>query len=238
MGIGMKVTVTLSANAGVVIAMGGYRIWVDALHTEKQPGFSSVDLLLQKRMLQCDAFQSPDLIVCTHCHPDHFSEDLVAAGKKMWPDAAVLLPERKFTDQLLVSGNEYFYTLGELTFRFIRLPHDGEQYASCIHYGVLISVKNKHVLLPGDCRTAAAELAKAMEDVNVDLALLNFPWLTLKRGYDFVKEILKPTHVLLYHLPFASDDGFGYRQAAAKAIDKMPNSQLLWEPLQSIELEI
>lgn len=234
----MKVTVTLSANAGVVIAMGGYRIWVDALHTEKQPGFSCVDLPLQKRMLQCDAFKNPDLIVCTHCHPDHFSEDLVAAGKKLWPEATVLLPERKYADQVLVSGNEYVYTLGELTLRFIQLPHEGEQYANCIHYGVLISVKNKHVLLPGDCRTAAIELTKAMQGRNVDLALLNFPWLTLKRGCDFVKGILNPTHVLLYHLPFVSDDSFGYRHAAAKAIEKMPNSQLLWEPLQSIELEI
>ena len=49
----MNVKVTLSANAGVAIHVCGYRIWVDALHTIKQPGFSTVDVPLQRRMLQC-----------------------------------------------------------------------------------------------------------------------------------------------------------------------------------------
>lgn len=35
----MSIRVTLSANAGVAIEIGGIRIWVDALHDVQVPGF-------------------------------------------------------------------------------------------------------------------------------------------------------------------------------------------------------
>ena len=34
--------VTLSANAGIALSFGGLRVWVDALHDQKIPGFSTV----------------------------------------------------------------------------------------------------------------------------------------------------------------------------------------------------
>lgn len=234
----MKVTVTLSANAGVAIYIGGYRIWVDALHTQKQPGFSAVSASLQMQMMQCEAFEKPDLILYTHCHPDHFSEPLTRAAKTLWPDATIMLPEQHFENQVLISGEEFVHRSGDLTIRFIKLPHDGEQYRDCVHYGLLITVGGKTILLPGDCRTAAVELAESIAGCKIDLALLNFPWLTLKRGQAFVKEVMDPSNILLYHLPFAQDDSCDYRAVAQKTAQNWGNSQLLWEPLQTIELEL
>lgn len=236
----MKVTVTLSANAGVAIHVGGYRIWVDALHTQKQRGFSAVDIPLQKRMLQCAAFAEPDLILCTHCHPDHYSDTLTKEAKKLWPDAEVVLPELRFERQIQIKGEEFFHSLGDLSLRFIRLPHDGQQYADCVHYGLLMTIGGKTILLPGDCRTGAVELGKAIGRIRIDLALLNFPWLTLSKGRAFVDTVMKPSQILLYHLPFAEDDCLNYRDAAMKAVQKLDNGnvQLLWEPLQTVELDI
>lgn len=232
----MKVTVTLSANAGVAIHIGGYRIWVDALHTIKQPGFSAVDVPLQRRMLQCEAFADPDLILYTHCHPDHFSESLTAEAQKLWPKAKVILPERQADGQI----PEFIHSMNGLIVRFVKLPHEGQQHVDCIHYGLLIMVNGKIILIPGDCAIGAPELQKAIEECRIDLALLNFPWLTLKRGQDFVDEIMKSPQILLYHLPFERDDEFGYRVAALKAVQKWKHSkvQLLWEPLQTLELEL
>ena len=217
----MKVTVTLSANAGVAIHIGGYRIWVDALHTKKQPGFSAVDASLQKRMLQCEAFADPDLILYTHCHPDHYSEALTGEARKLWPRAKVMLPEQSYDGQILIDGGEFIHREDDLMIRFVKLPHEGQQYADCIHYGLLITVNGKTILIPGDCATGAPELQKATEGCRIDLALLNFPWLTLKRGQGFVDEIMKPSQILLYHLPFEWDDEFGYRDAALKAVQKL-----------------
>ncbi|MBQ2785354.1 MAG: hypothetical protein IJF02_02475 [Oscillospiraceae bacterium] len=236
----MKVTVTLSANAGVAIHIDGYRIWVDALHTMKQPGFSAVDIPLQRRMLQCEAFADPDLILYTHCHPDHFSDVLTNEAQRLWPKAKAILPERYNDGQVQIGDQEVIYSVGDLSVRFVKLPHEGQQYANCIHYGLLIMVNGKIILIPGDCATGAPELQKAIEGCSVDLALLNFPWLTLKRGQSFVDEIIKPSQILLYHLPFEQDDTSGYRHAARKAVQKLQkdNVHLLCEPLQTIKLDI
>ena len=236
----MKVRITLSANAGVAIHMGGHRIWVDALHTMKQPGFSAVDPSLQREMLRCEAFEKPDLILCTHCHPDHFSKPLFKTASKLWPNAKVLLPERHYDDQTLIADGEFVYACGSLSLRFVRLPHEGQQYADCVHYGILITAGDKTVLIPGDCATAAEELRNAIEGQRIDLALLNFPWLTLKRGQSFVDEVIAPSQIVLYHLPFERDDTCGYREAAKKATEKRQKKDalLLCDPLQTIELDI
>ena len=174
----MKVSVTLSANAGVAIHVGGYRIWVDALHTQKQLGFSAVDESLQNKMLQCDAFAKPDAILYTHCHPDHFSESLTLAAKRIWPHAMVLLPEQYFVDQILISGEDFVHRMGDLTLQFVRLPHDAEQYKDYVHYGILITVGEKNILIPGDCKTAATELSKVISGHEIHLSLLNLLFLS------------------------------------------------------------
>ena len=236
----MKVRITLSANAGVAIHIGEYRIWVDALHTIKQPGFSAVDPTLRGKMLHCEAFEKPDIILCTHCHPDHFSKTLIKEAKKLWPNAKVILPERHYDEQILIYGNEFAYFVDGLSLQFIRLPHEGQQYSNCVHYGVLITANGKKLLIPGDCATAAVELQKSIEGHRINLALLNFPWLTLKRGQNFVDEIMDPSGIVLFHLPFERDDTCGYREAAKKAVQKRgkEDTQLLCDPLQTIELDI
>jgi len=57
-----NITVTLSANAGVAIQIGGKRIWVDAFHRRKATGFSTVSPELFGKILKAEAFQNPDAI--------------------------------------------------------------------------------------------------------------------------------------------------------------------------------
>lgn len=72
----MSIRVTLSANAGVAIEIGGIRIWVDALHDVQVLGFSTLRAQRLRQLWTAEAFQSPDVIVYTHCHPDHYSQQL------------------------------------------------------------------------------------------------------------------------------------------------------------------
>ena len=67
-----EIKVTLSANAGVSIQFDNCRIWVDALHEDKQPGFSAVSQALLSQLLESEAFSAPDYICVTHDHPDHW----------------------------------------------------------------------------------------------------------------------------------------------------------------------
>lgn len=229
------VKITLSANAGIAVDTGGKRIWIDALHEDRQPGFSALTQPLQKQMLRNEAFFDPDFICYTHCHPDHYSRWLTELAKKMWPRAKLLLPEPEFDGQILVTGERYEVEDEKLRLRFIRLPHEGAQYANVKHYGLILTVGGKNILVAGDCATASPELAKAVTDTPIDLAILNFPWITLAKGREFVQNILKPRHVLVCHLPFAEDDNAGYRRSAeksARTLRETMDIRLLWEPWQ------
>lgn len=231
-----KICVTFSANAGVVIHVGGRRIWVDALHEEKQSGFSALDTDLQQRMLQCEAFFHPDYICATHCHPDHYSPFLTKTAKRIWPKAKLLLPEPEFAEQILVSGENFRLEDGAITLEFFALPHEGAHYADVKHYGILIQGGGKSILLAGDCATASPALERALRGRKVDLAILNFPWITLGKGRDFLKKVIQPEHLLVCHLPFAEDDVSGYRQSAQKNVALLKDDmdvRLLWEPLQT-----
>lgn len=236
----MKISVTLSANAGVAIDFCGHRLWVDALHNQKVEGFSAVSPNIRQQMMQSQALSNPECICYTHCHPDHFSRELTAGAKALWTEAKLYLPEPVFSEQILVQGQSVSYREGDMNLHFFRLPHEGAQYAGCIHYGILLSLEGKHILIPGDCQVAADALEQAVQDVPIDLALLNFPWLTLKKGHTFLQEVLQPKKTLLYHLPFEEDDINGFRQAAEKVLarEHSMEMQLLWNPLQTITLDI
>jgi len=226
--------VALSANAGISITLGGVRIFVDALHTEKAKGFSAVSTGQWEVMQSDPHFQAPDVICCTHCHPDHYSRALVAQAHRLWPEAALILPEEEFQNQHLITGRETAFSYQRIHFRFFKLPHEGNVYAKTPHYGLLLSDGAFQVLLTGDCAVASPELETALHGSAPDLALLDFPWITLGRGRAFIQNILKARHLLICHLPFSQDDTCGYRSAAVDALKYLPHSdvRLLWEPLQ------
>ena len=226
----MRVNVTFSANAGVAIAVGKYRIWVDALHTRKQPGFSAAG----PRILDDSAFFRPGHICYTHCHGDHFSETLTRIAAQRWPEAKVYLPERILPNQETVAPGNLVFRDGALTLRFFPLPHEGAQYAQVPHYGLLITVDGCNILAAGDCATGSPALLEALDGEQVDLAILDFPWITLAKGRAALKK-LAPRQILVCHLPFAWDDVNGYRESALRSAQGLSNVRLLLEPLQREE---
>lgn len=218
---------TLSANAGMCIEIGGKRIWVDALHTQKQPGFSCVDDTLQTKMLTHEAFQKPDVICYTHCHPDHYSRELTEAASRIWPQAKIILPGTDVKDT-----DRQFFSLGDVSLTFLRLPHEGTQYVDTLHYGIFIACGHENVLLTGDCAVGCEEINGLAPQVCV----VDFPWIALPKGRRALQKGICPRKIVACHIPFAQDDVNGYREAAAKAAHQMENVYLLQEPLQSIEL--
>lgn len=227
--------VTLSANAGVALDFGGLRVWVDALHDEKVPGFSTVTEPLWTAMRSHPDFAAPDLLFFTHCHPDHFSQRLAREALDLWPQARIVLPEDRFPGQALLSGRRERVRLPELTLDFIRLTHEGPRYADKPHYGCILESGGFRVLVTGDCRLCAPELAEFLaEDGPIDLAILDFPWLTLPRGRRFVQEHIRPKTLLVCHLPFSGDDVYGYRTAALRSAPLLEgvDVRLLSEPFQ------
>ena len=137
--------VTLSANAGIALSFGGLRVWVDALHDQKIPGFSTVTPDLWAAMRAHPAFAAPDLLFFTHCHPDHFSAGLAREALNLWPGAKIVLPENRFPGQALLSGRRERVRLPQLTLDFIRLTHEGPRYADKPHYGCILESRGFRV---------------------------------------------------------------------------------------------
>ena len=229
-------TVTLSANAGVALHLGGATLWSDALHRDQVPGFSTVTPSLLEAMEENGAFSDPDLILCSHCHADHYARPMLAAAHIRYPRARLILPEPVFPGQVLLSGPEARLSHAGLDLRFRRLPHDGRQYADVPHYGCIVSDGRFRVLLSGDCAVGAPELADFVGGERIDLALLNFPWITLPKGRQAIASCIRPAHLLAVHLPFQADDRWGYRAAALRSVEKVTGAgdvRLLTEPLQT-----
>lgn len=220
-----RIKLTLSANAGGALHFGGHRLLIDALHSRKVPGFSTLDEKRQTAVFAHPDFVCPELICVTHCHPDHYSGELVERARALWPHAMVLLPEPTVL------------TFGDMQIRYFPLPHDGAEYANTPHYGILLTCGGKNILIPGDCRLADETLLQAVDGRQIDLAILNFPWLTLKKGRECLHKQLQPKNCVFWHLPFAEDDLNGYRRSAEAAQSQYPVA-LLCDPFQTVELDI
>ena len=233
-------TVTLSANAGLSITLGGQRIWVDAVHRSRTEGFSTLSKALWDEMKTGKAFSAPRVIAFTHCHPDHFSETLTAEAQELWPEARLILPEQRFPEQTLITGEEQTITDGALEIRFLRVPHDGTQYALVPHYAIVITDGAFTMLAGGDCAPAHPRLAQRLENTKVDLAIMGFPWLALPNGRAYLRERIAPAHLFVCHLPFARDDTCGYRRLAAEAAAEYGGTadvRLLQDPFQTETVE-
>lgn len=217
----MKVRLTLSANAGIALEFGGKVFWTDALHEQKMPGFSCVDEALSDRIFS-GGLPRPDYLLYTHFHPDHYSEDLTARALKSYPDA-----------RLLLTAEGMRFVCGQVCVSYVKTPHEGAQFAGVSHWSVVLECEGKRIFISGDCALAEPSLKGA----DFDLAVLDFPWLTLGRGRDFLRENRVCKQTVLYHLPFEKDDVNGYRAVARKAAEQFA-AYLLCEPLQSLELDI
>lgn len=235
-------TITLSANAGVAIEFGGYKIWSDLLHDEKVPGFSTVSEELWLAIRRSVAFRDPDLIFFTHRHPDHYSRSLTLRARAAFPQARLAAPFRDFDDQILLSGPQPALTLPGLRLRFAPLPHEPEEYTDMVpNYGCILEAEGRNILIAGDCATAAPELADFVGSTPIHLALMNFPWGALRKGRAFLQRYVRPEHLVLYHLPFAEDDEFGFRHAVERSlrpIDGTGDIRILQDPLEQLTLSL
>lgn len=232
---------TVSANAGIALALGSYRVWVDVLHQKKEPGFSTVSRALLDAMVQHRDFQAPHAICVTHCHGDHHSPELLAWAMHRFPEARIYHPDPDFPGGILLEEEAWEDSIGQLKLRFLRLPHAGKEQLQCDHYGLLLSLEGRNILFAADCETASPVLAQMVAGIEVHAAVLPFPWFTLPRGRQFLNEVLRPEQVILNHIPFGEDDCYGYREMIHREVDRNPlpmPCHILSEPLQSIHLWI
>lgn len=224
--------VTLSANAGIALHIGNVKIWVDAIHDEKYLNYDTVSQQLWNTMQTAQAFKEPNMICFTHCHQDHYSQRLTLSAKRRWPNAKLIIPAKHFDDQIFLFEDEMELSVDRVNIKFIKIPHEGAEFKNVSNYGILISNEEFRIFLAGDSEIASEKMIDLLKDTHIDLAILNFPWITLGRGREFINNTLKPEHILVYHLP--REDAFGYLSATKRLLTRIEckDVRILTQPLE------
>lgn len=229
-----RCAVTLTASSGVLLDFGGHGCAIDALHGKKTRSWSTVTPDMLPALWSAFGPEGPELVLATHGHPDHFSPVLWGEALRRWSGAVFISPEGGGRT-IAPMGLTFRCRVGDMELEARRLTHEGREYADTPHWGYLISCLGVTVLHAGDCAVCAPELADWLDGRRPDIAVLDFPWLTLSRGRRFAEEVIRPEHLFLCHLPFAPDDTEGYRAAAMAAAageTVIPDVRCLLEPFQ------
>lgn len=240
-----KCMVTLSANAGVSMQISGKKLWIDALNDTKVNEFSTITPELLKKMKNRNAFRDPDALIFTHCHPDHFSQELTESVIRSKSEVGLFLPEEKFATQTLIT-DDHIEDIGDVRIHFLKTVHDGEEFRDVPHFALVISSeiedgKRMNVLVVGDTQIAGEDLRSKLSeygylDEGIDLAMIDFPWVTLKKGRDAIEEWIQPDHLFIYHLPFEEEDSSGFHaatEASAAKLTGIGDVRIIKEPLQT-----
>lgn len=245
----MKLEIIGSVNSGVcIIFPDRKKVWIDFVHDLKTPLWPTVSDEMWETIKGDSALYPPDIVLFTHVHPDHYSKKKTGELLKDHPGTPVILPKgatyssyfkREFSaDDLsgadLVSGETAERTFGDLTVLFTKSLHSGKEYVDTPHYCIELKYKGKSIFISGDAKLSSEELCDRLEFVKADLAVMNFPWASVSKGREILSDTLKPSHLLLVHLPDQKDDPFHYMDSAengAGLLD-LPDIRLMRRPFQ------
>ncbi|MEF9864471.1 MAG: MBL fold metallo-hydrolase [Christensenellaceae bacterium] len=238
----MKKTVTLIANAGILLQINGKKILVDALHNRYTQRFSSVDdALLEQICIGNPPFDEVDFLIFTHDHPDHYSKRHTAEFLKNNKHTRMISPIDDFegikgVHVLKTTHRNYEYDGIKITCR--KLLHDGEEYAEIVNYGFVLDIDGFCIAFFGDSTFDKQSIAELIGGRHINAAIVNFPYITLRRGLECVKEAIKPDELVVFHLPFADKDAFSYVDASKRAAGKLTEikTTLLLERMQTVQI--
>ncbi|MDO4960385.1 MAG: hypothetical protein Q4E57_00810 [Eubacteriales bacterium] len=216
----------LTANAGLAITFPSAIIWVDALHAYKAPGYSTVTPEIWNAVTRDPDYvgkelAGPDAIAFSHCHIDHFTSDIVREASALWPNAALMLPEKYFPDQIYVSGHKHTVNVNDVELKFIRTHHSTKRHHDKVHYSLLLKSNGTNIFIPADSSMSDSAMHHYAVNTDIDIAIVDYSWAMLSRGREIIENDLKPKHLIVYHLPFTEDDAFGHRKLVDDGIKEI-----------------
>lgn len=238
----IQIRITSSVNAGICAEWpDGKKVWVDLYPEEKARSFSCLTDA-QWKLVKCDPrFSPPAMILATHTHPDHFSAARTKEAAALWPGAEIVFPEGKIYSMITgitdsdgipgtrVSGSEAVIEKCGMTAKYLRTVHSGKEYVDTPHYSILLSYMGKNILVSGDAAVADEQTIELFSRIQCDIAVLNFPWASLRSAREAVVNNISASHVLLTHIPNKEDNMYGYREMSrtGAALLDIPDVRLM-----------
>ena len=220
------ITVTLLANAGLLLQFGDCTILLDALQRSEDAPFSPLPRGLWEQILSgTPPFNKINALLFTHLHPDHFCGEMTAAYLKKHEVPLIMMPD----DMTAPGAEEAASAAGQ---RLVRLHgavpvraglpsgvsvlafptrHLDKRYREVPHYCYLLSSAAGNVLITADIDYTWETLTEAP----VDAAFVNPLFFAALRAGRFFKGQLNAKQLCVYHIPFAGDDKMKMRASAA-----------------------
>ena len=210
----------LTANAGLLLNIEGKTVLLDAVHTGSQRFSGVTDDVLDTVISGGGDFAHIDYMIITHDHPDHVSLRHVSRFLKSHPETAVFSPLKNIYGehvyQLFLPSEKYSF--GEDSFYFRNLVHDGIEYRDVRNYGGVMSIAGRKISFFGDAGIENIQLTDELSG-GFDLAIYNFPFLTLTKGREIIKK-MHPEECIICHIPFDYDDINGYYDSVQRVYEK------------------
>jgi len=223
-------TILFTANAGFFVSVNGISLTVDAFPKVADRGFSALSEDHLRQFCQHPDLHDVRYVIATHDHNDHYSREWNEQFLYHHPQARFIgavaensAPQtagHSAASPILLHGDHPTYYLPGITLEFLQLPHEGAEFAEVSNYGCLVTFTGSapcRVLFLGDAKPADPAIAQWLGSRSVDLAMLNFPWITLPKGRQFIQEHLPHAKIGVIHLPYEKEDRNHYVAAARNA---------------------
>ena len=212
----------LSANAGVAININGSKLMIDAFHQARMKNYSPVTDEQFDIISNCSDFNNPEILLYTHMHADHFSRELTDRALKLWKDAVVIAPEKHWDNQITPVHSFEKHIVKGWNIECIRLTHEGAEYKNVVNFAYMVEKDGIRILHAGDTELASRELGwYLLRTDRIDIALLDYPWITTSKGRNFIENIMMPGAVAAIHLPCIEDDERGYNKNVRTQAEKL-----------------
>jgi L-ascorbate metabolism protein UlaG (beta-lactamase superfamily) len=239
-----KLTLTYLANEGVVLSAGGRQVIIDGLFRFYGRDFAvapdSVRAALEAARPPYDGI---DLLLVTHRHGDHFHPVSVASHLAANSNAHLLTsgqvidslrgslrePHRvvgRIHRQRVAAHTKHRDTINGITVESLGLIHNPHQGIE--HLGYVVELGGYRVLHIGDADLEPNRY-QALELGRIDVALVHSWMVTTASGKRVLEEIIRPKHVVVFHLSETDRD-----RTAARVQSALPNAVTLMRPLHQL----
>ncbi|MDP8268479.1 MAG: ankyrin repeat domain-containing protein [Candidatus Tenebribacter davisii] len=257
-----EIKVTYIANMGFLVSSASKTVMIDALFGTSSSYLYPSTVVLDKINKLNKPFESVDLMLLTHTHPDHFSAPMVAeylmknSSVEVICNQSALLElneiENCTVDTSRIVGltpdlyKSIDTTVNNIDVKILRLRHTGDN-GRTENLGFLFNLDGVKILHVGDATGRVSEQADVsgieefdslgFKNLDIDIAILNRGslWGEDAPGIEIIKKYIKPKHIILGHFSIGNKDGEDeVYQTIEKLKDSLPGVTILEESMQNI----
>ena len=257
-------TLTLTANAGVLLCWQGHKLLIDGLHDGGDHQFSAVPAsILEDIISGRPPFDGIEWLLFTHLHVDHFSAGQVQRFLQHFPRVPLFLPAgnggagidpainplRQYLmehaspvqELKLPEGRAVCYPLCPgLRVTAFYAQHDGAEYEDTQHYCLMFSLGGRNILFLGDSLQDPAYFSEMLQDIPVDTVVSNPLFLNRPAGRETLIQAIRPEKIVVNHIPFAWEDRMRFREMVERNVIRwhasLPPVSVLWDPLDCVSI--